>query len=269
MQRGEGLDSGTCGRMAYRFCDFDEVGGYDQDFLPVGYQDVDLARRFKEMQKRAGQKNTTPIENVAHFGGAVPNDASNRKADRNTAKITEVAPNILQSAGTNSWGLMNATNLQIAAAKMKRGEIIRNTTFHCERERLGCWWWQISREDLLEFQQAEAQDSIGAHPSFSSWSQGSAFQPPSRGRGLVPPRDEPRLSMGRWSAPSLAGPGGRRPPSPGKLDGDALPRRGAQRCWCAWPLLASPDLLSAKAVNTPGRPGASLRGAAWRARQRL
>ena len=205
LQRGEGLDPGTCGRMVYRFSDFHDIGGYDQDFFPVGYQDVDLRVRFKEMQKRASQKNTFMIDNVANFGGAVPNDASDRKVDRNWAKITEVAQHILQTHGTTSWGKMNAMNLHIPAEKMKRGEIIRNETFDCDRERLGCWWRPISREELQERRKAEAQDPIGAHPSFSIGEEDSAFQPPSRGRGPVPPHDEPRPSTGRWMAPSLAG----------------------------------------------------------------
>ena len=219
--RGESLDSGTCGRMAYRFSDFDAIRGYDQDFFPVGYQDVDLRVRFKEMQKRASQKNVIIIDNVANFGGAVPNDAADRKVDRNWAKITEVDQNILQSHGTTSWGKMNAKNIEIGHEKMKRGEIIRNETFDCDRERLGCWWRPISREELQERRKAEAQDPIGAHPSFSIGEEDSAFQPPSRGRGPVPPQDEPRPSTGRWMAPSLAGAPSRadepRPSSPAVL----------------------------------------------------
>ena len=73
----------------------------------------------------------------------------------------------------------------------------------------------------------------------------------------------PRMSR----APRRAG--GWRPPSPGRQLQRVGMQLRAQRCWCAWPLLASPDLRTAESVDTSGRPGASLRGAAWRARQRL
>ena len=201
--RGEHLDSGTCGRMAYRFCDFDAVRGYDQDFYPVGYQDVDLKVRFKEMQKRAGQKNTKHIDNVANFGGAVPNDPTSRRHDRNSAKITEVAGNILGSEGTSSWGKMNAKNLEMAHQKMQRGEIIRNQSFDLERERLGCWWRPITQAELKERRAAQAELPVGAHPSFSIAENQAAFQPASRGRGSVPPLERPRPTRASWMAPSL------------------------------------------------------------------
>ena len=204
--RGEHLDSGTCGRMAYRFCDFDEVGGYDQDFFPVGYQDVDLKVRFNALQKKAGQKNTKPIDNVGNFGGAVPNDPTNRRNDRNNAKITQVDNDLLQSADTSSWGKMNAKNLEIAHQKMKRGEIKRNQHIDIDRERLGCWWREISMAELQLRRTGRAQVPLGAHPAFSISEAHTAFQPPQRGRGLVPPPERARPTMAPWLAPQLSQP---------------------------------------------------------------
>ena len=45
MLRFNGRDGGVTGRIALSASVFRQLGGYDQSFSPMGYQDVDLARR--------------------------------------------------------------------------------------------------------------------------------------------------------------------------------------------------------------------------------
>lgn len=43
------MGSGNCGRISMTKENFDKLGGYDESFYPMGYQDVDLVERGKLM----------------------------------------------------------------------------------------------------------------------------------------------------------------------------------------------------------------------------
>ena len=61
--------SGTCGRIASTRADFERLGGYDENFGPIGYQDLDLIARAK-----ASGMHVHDVRRVGIVGTAIVND---------------------------------------------------------------------------------------------------------------------------------------------------------------------------------------------------
>ena len=99
--RGEYGMAGVCGRVCCWAADFLQVGGYDQEpgILPSGHQEIDLVRRVSELAERLpvwadrGKRITTPRNLI---GFVVPN-ATDIVADRGSAKLANVAPEVLRT----------------------------------------------------------------------------------------------------------------------------------------------------------------------------
>jgi hypothetical protein len=114
--RWQGEVPGLVGRMAYSAIHWLEMRGYDESFLPMGYQDLDLMNRFKALQKKVcgGTTSIRVFKNSEEF--AVVNDAD-EKADRGAAKVRNVGPKYQGM----TWQKMNDANM-----KKECGEIVRN-----------------------------------------------------------------------------------------------------------------------------------------------
>ena len=131
------IASACTGRMAYFMKDFIELGGYDEEgTAPSGYQDIDLKQRF--LQKRntlqgQGSRNAGGAFCGSHLvGGALPNSAESRKADRGPAKVANVAP----EWRAKTWGQMNSHNVELMNGRTRAGQLTRNVG----RRPLGAWW---------------------------------------------------------------------------------------------------------------------------------
>ena len=88
--------AGTCGRIAYLRDDFWAVRGYDQDLLPMGYQDIDIVERLKKhLRGQYAQWSLGPQQSYEHLR-VFAQDYSERLAVRNTvpAKIANIDPAI-------------------------------------------------------------------------------------------------------------------------------------------------------------------------------
>ena len=145
---GTECTSGTCGRLAYAPSEFFAIGGYDQCFLPVGFQDVDLKRRLLHRGCNNAHKVVKTLK-LTEIGGAIPNDANSKKSDRGSAKISCVDQSVTNQSEFSSWGKMNALNVSAGKAKLARGEIIRNAEIDRQAgARLGCWWQHLPRRAL-------------------------------------------------------------------------------------------------------------------------
>jgi hypothetical protein len=114
MLRFHGRDGGVTGRIALSASVFRQLGGYDQSFAPMGYQDVDLAKRAAMLG---------PVKLVSGpdlSGESVPNlprTFSGGRGDKNQiqAKVANVAP---EFQGV-PWPDMNIRNKALSAARIK------------------------------------------------------------------------------------------------------------------------------------------------------
>eukprot|EP00435_Cladocopium_sp_Y103_P062730 s891_g24.t1 len=111
----KGHDSGTTGRILCNDRAFLAIGGYDQNFHPTGFQDIDLHNRLKKM---CGPDGAPAMKMMC--GWSVPNSKESRTHKVTTAK-TSYAGSVL------SWGKQDQENRTMAAAKMKAGLWWRNS----------------------------------------------------------------------------------------------------------------------------------------------
>ena len=113
--------SATTGRVALGGRVFRLLGGYDQEFEPMGHQDVDLSKRLRKL----GQ--TRYIASDAAVGNAVHNHLKKvakkeRSQHERSAKVANVAP---EHRGT-VWEDMNARNGKMSKRKLAAGQFRRN-----------------------------------------------------------------------------------------------------------------------------------------------
>ena len=86
-------DLGTTGRVGMWATHFIRVGGYDESYLPSGYQDVCLHQRVRHL---GGSCRTIQGEDL---GLSVPNDLGNERVSLGPAKIANIDPH-----KNMSWG---------------------------------------------------------------------------------------------------------------------------------------------------------------------
>ena len=133
----DGCTSALTGRLCYRASDFLVLGGYDQEAGPTGHQDTDLRQRLTLARKqRHGLAQPARLKGPQLCGGALPNDPTSWKRDRNQAKIENVAPDI--KAG-KSWADLRKTTKDKLSAKTEAGKYVRNE----DVRRLGSWFVEL------------------------------------------------------------------------------------------------------------------------------
>ena len=89
------------------------LGGYDQSFLPMGYQDHDLIMRFK---LAFGSKHYLSLSDPERYSRAIENDKS--KSMENTKYTKKI-----------DWMTMNQKNKQKSDINLSRGIYQVNNTF--------------------------------------------------------------------------------------------------------------------------------------------
>ena len=107
---------GTTGRVGMWATHFIRMGGYDESYLPSGYQDVCLHQRVRHLR---GSCRTIQGEDL---GLSVPNDLGNERVSLGPAKIANIDPH----KKNMSWGKMNTLNVNDGHEKLKRGRWRRN-----------------------------------------------------------------------------------------------------------------------------------------------
>lgn len=125
--RFEGADGGVTGRVALGAVSFIWLGGYDEEMLPMGYQDIDIWRRAGKFAPRC------IVEKGPDVGRSIPNlpkhvlVANRGNAQMIAAKVANVEPIVNPGGvapGPMSWAAMNKHNTQLAKAKAARpGEL--------------------------------------------------------------------------------------------------------------------------------------------------
>ena len=178
---GETLDCGTCGRIACQVSTWTTLNGYDQELLPVGYQDVDIRQRLQRMTTLPKANWWIKIYDVEKFGGAVPNDPTSRKADRDTAKIANVDPTLLRQPGCQHWGPINGQNVLMSREKMKNGMIIRNRGLNYNSQakpRLGCWYYEVPMSVLRVMSTLPLDSATVCQAALGASAGGVALPPP-------------------------------------------------------------------------------------------
>ena len=146
---GAATGVGTTGRIAMAATTFLEVGGYDEDLLPMGYQDIDIRNRISNGIgiNRSPYKRIQYVNGVHLVGGAIPNDSSDRKKDRGSAKICNIADQF--KSKKLSWAQMNMKNRDVCRDR-SQGRLQRN-----DGRPKGAWlcwldnWW-MSDAPLLD-----------------------------------------------------------------------------------------------------------------------
>ena len=121
----EGKFSGSAGRIACIKNQFYEIGGYDEDTLPMGFQDIDLLRRLQLL----------PWANAGRcinekYVQCIPNGVDSSKS-RNEAKLDNVGPTIKAAFvkkrfKNGSWFAMDEKNKQKRSEKTAQGLLKRN-----------------------------------------------------------------------------------------------------------------------------------------------
>jgi len=102
---GEFTD-GTCGRIGIHRRDFHRLGGYDESFLPMGFQDLDLIIRARAIG--------IPLLDVRCDAKALPNPKS-----RSIKHIGEVANRM-------TWEEMNLRNMNRSQRNRANGKLRAN-----------------------------------------------------------------------------------------------------------------------------------------------
>ncbi len=114
---------GTTGRIACWGRHFVELMGYDESFLPSGYQDMDLRDRVLALQlTQLGWKHLRRIRTPDAVGTAIPNDLHDRKNALGQEKVRYCDPLYARM----TWHQMNGQNSDTGKAKSKLGLLVRN-----------------------------------------------------------------------------------------------------------------------------------------------
>ncbi|MCP4242797.1 MAG: hypothetical protein GY772_19765, partial [bacterium] len=120
----QGHEGATTGRVALTVESFLRLRGYDMEGTwGSGGQDLDLVQRASkagELKKVRTRKQTVEY-NHRLVGYPLPNDETNRKRDRNQAKVC----NCYNPDG-HSWGKMNTLNWALMGKRTQAGKLARN-----------------------------------------------------------------------------------------------------------------------------------------------
>jgi len=100
---------GTCGRIAIAAHEFVSLGGYDEAFYPMGYDDLDLLRRARARGLRIASGNeglsidcaiqNTRAESVANCGSAIGTWAEWNRANRRQSAQNIAAGRVIANLG--------------------------------------------------------------------------------------------------------------------------------------------------------------------------
>ncbi len=107
---------GVTGRIGLWATQFLRMGGYDEAYLPMGFQDVCLHKRVRYL---GGSCRVVKDDDL---GRSVPNDLENTKVALGPAKVANVA----QKYHKLTWGQMNTRNMAQGAEMLDRGRWRRN-----------------------------------------------------------------------------------------------------------------------------------------------
>ena len=114
--RAQGEDSGVTGRVGASAQLMLRIGGYDESFLPTGYQDIDLYNRMAHLLTT----HKCPRLRTLNAGWSIPNTTEDQKKAVTTAKTRYSANNL-------TWGMQNDHNRVAGKAKMLEGRWWRNS----------------------------------------------------------------------------------------------------------------------------------------------
>ncbi len=172
-------DGSTTGRITLSLVTFSLLGGYDQDFQPSGYQDVDLMR----MAAKLGEAKRVESEEIAWT--CVPNyPGGKKKKGHYEASCTAKLANVAEEHQGKTWATMNQENMKLGSAKLARGEVRRNvskailgaefvSSVECPSE------WKLSLEELLRlWKPAAARQAAEGATGLSVVPPGSPPRPP-------------------------------------------------------------------------------------------
>jgi hypothetical protein len=117
-----GLNTGTYGTLGLSSWLYWMLGGYDEDFLPMGCQDTDLLRRVRTIGK------LFHIDQQSIVGDDLPNDIVGMHVGKQHKenKVLHVAPQFRHLR----WGQMDQRNRELMNTKMAGGEYVRNINKH-------------------------------------------------------------------------------------------------------------------------------------------
>ena len=107
---------GTTGRVGMWATHFIRMGGYDESYLPTGYQDVCLHQRVRYL---GGSCRTIQGEDL---GLSIPNDLGNERVSLGPAKMANIDPH----KKNMSWSKMNTLNVNDGHEKLEHGRWRRN-----------------------------------------------------------------------------------------------------------------------------------------------
>lgn len=94
---------GSCGRIGLPRELFEKLGGYDESFLPVGGEDIDLLRRLAVIQSRYAKLGPPKVT-------AVQNSFEERTVEAGTSK--DLDPH-------QYWNRLNSMNLRISKLRLE------------------------------------------------------------------------------------------------------------------------------------------------------
>ncbi len=115
LYRWHGDDAGCTGRIGLSAALFRQLNGFDEEFLPSGFQDIDWIERTKGIGGKVCDFRRIDA------GFSIPNDFDDVRFAQNGAKIVHCA----DSTGL-SWSQMNQRNSEQGKRKSRSGEHRRN-----------------------------------------------------------------------------------------------------------------------------------------------
>ena len=134
-----------------------EFNGYDEDFLPSGYEDIDLMNRNCTNRKR--------IQALTEIGEAIPNEPTSTSYAMGSFKFKYTT-----FASSMNFGQMNSKNQSMAVSKMNRGIVIRNTTEAGKLKEIGLPTYTVFELDKVgcaTLFEAPASEPAAAEPAAS------------------------------------------------------------------------------------------------------
>ena len=140
-------EKGTTGREGCPLLVFLAMGGYDEELLPVGAEDINIMRRMAVLGKVvwfSGEWVGFSLPNVMDIdeakGKAMMDTYKARRSDEPAERAMSIQSTVMQGM---TWDQMNLQNLQTTAERCKKGEWEANVT----AERIGVdtlEWWGIA-----------------------------------------------------------------------------------------------------------------------------
>ena len=111
----------TTGRIALGARVFKLLGGYRQDFGPMGFQDVDLSRRLAKLGRHCR------VDSDVLVGNAILNHMEDvPKRHRREREVAEKIRNVDKSKWQSSWYDMNDSNMKKSKEAISAGRLVAN-----------------------------------------------------------------------------------------------------------------------------------------------